>query len=526
VIAFASAIGCGHLVAGLHSPQSSPYWAVGNAIIRIAPAWLIDIGKHMSLPGLPEGTADKVGLLSGIGLVLLVIAVLAGFASRTSDRAGRRWLLLAGAIGLIAVCTSPMFRPADLVAPLVSPAVGLWVFRRLHRKAIAAAYQATVIDIPTRPDADLPNAGPGQPSATESARLSRRNLLVSGAVISTGAAGTTIAGGLLGAGVDLARSRTEVAARLHPTSPAPPVPAGADFAGDGTPSFLTSNADFYRIDTALDLPVKTPEDWSMTIHGLVDRELTVRYDDLLRRPLVERVITMTCVSNVVGGGLVSTSRFTGIDLRDLLLEVGIRPGAEQLLSTSLDGWTAGTPVDVVMEPGRGAMLALGMNGEPLPWEHGYPVRMVVPGLYGYTSATKWLADIEVTTFAAKQSYWVTRNWAREAPIKTESRIDKPLGLEQVPSGRTTVAGIAWAQHRGISKVEVRVDGGRWQVAELSNEVNSDTWRMWRTSVVVPPGDHTVESRATDGEGVTQTEQSANPVPDGASGWPIVRFVAA
>jgi DMSO/TMAO reductase YedYZ molybdopterin-dependent catalytic subunit len=344
-------------------------------------------------------------------------------------------------------------------------------------------------------------------------------------VVGLGATGAGAIGNVLGAGVDIEQSRTEAAARLGGARKAPPIPTGADFAQHGTPTFVTSNKDFYRIDTALQLPVKAARDWSMTIHGMVERELTLRYEDLVRRPLVERTITMTCVSNVVGGSLISTANFLGVDLRGLLLEAGVRPGAEQLFSTSLDGWTAGTPVEVVMEPGRGAMLALGMNGEPLPWEHGFPVRMVVPGLYGYVSATKWLADIEITTFAERQPYWLRRNWARLAPIKTESRIDRPAGLEQVPAGRVTVAGIAWAQHRGISGVELRVDGGPWQPAELAAEVNVDTWRMWRTVVTVSPGTHVLESRATDGLGVVQTENVANPVPDGASGLPMITFIA-
>ena len=264
----------------------------------------------------------------------------------------------------------------------------------------------------------------------------------------------------------------------------------------------------------------------MRIHGMVNRELTLRYADLLARPLVERTVTLTCVSNIVGGGLVSTARFVGVDLRPLLLEAGIQPGAEQLFSTSRDGWTAGTPVDVVMEPNRGAMLALGMNGEPLPWEHGFPVRMVVPGLYGYVSATKWLSDLEVTTFNAQQPYWRKRGWSQFGPIKTESRIDKPMDLDRLRAGRITVAGIAWAQHRGISKVEVRIDGGPWQPAQLSREVNTDTWRMWRAFPTVGPGDHIVESRATDSSGTPQTAAEAATVPDGASGYPRNNFSVA
>jgi DMSO/TMAO reductase YedYZ molybdopterin-dependent catalytic subunit len=340
-----------------------------------------------------------------------------------------------------------------------------------------------------------------------------------------GAAGAGIGGYLLGAGVDVAASQSDVAGTLRPARPTPPLPAGADFAAQGTPTFLTANRDFYRIDTALRLPAKAAADWSMKVHGLVERELTISYQDLLNRPLVERPVTLTCVSNEVGGNLISTANFIGVSLRDVLLEAGVKPGADQLFSTSLDGFTAGTPVEVVLEPDRGAMLALGMNSAPLPLEHGYPVRMVIPGLYGYVSATKWLADLEVTTFDAKQSYWLQRGWAQQAPIKTQSRIDRPRSGASVPAGQLTAAGIAWAQHRGIARVEVRVDGGAWQPAQLSTEVNSDTWRMWRVELTVPPGDHVLECRATDTTGVPQTPLLADPVPDGATGWPSIQLTA-
>jgi DMSO/TMAO reductase YedYZ molybdopterin-dependent catalytic subunit len=212
-----------------------------------------------------------------------------------------------------------------------------------------------------------------------------------------------------------------------------------------------------------------------------------------------------------------------VDLRELLLEAGVRPGADQLLSTSVDGWTAGTPLDVLLEPDRGALLAVGMNGAPLPREHGYPVRMVVPGLYGYVSATKWVSDLELTTFAASRAFWVDRGWAARAPIKTESRIDRPRSGAALPAGRVVVAGLAWAQHRGVGGVEVRLDGGPWRPARLATEVGRDTWRMWRAELSVPPGSHFVEARATDRTGLPQTEQRADPAPDGATGLPIVGF---
>jgi DMSO/TMAO reductase YedYZ molybdopterin-dependent catalytic subunit len=251
---------------------------------------------------------------------------------------------------------------------------------------------------------------------------------------------------------------------------------------------------------------------------MVERELTVSFADLLARPLVAQTLTLTCVSNEVGGDLISTARFVGVPLRDLLLDAGVQAGADQLLSTSVDGWTAGTPTSVVLEPDRGALLAVGMNGEALPREHGFPVRMLVPGLYGYVSATKWLVDLELTTFAEHPAYWVQRGWAQRAPIKTQSRIDVPRRSAHLRAGRVTLAGTAWAQHVGVDRVEVRSDAGPWQQAQLGAEVNRDTWRMWRAELDLGPGRHVLQCRATDRSGTTQTGVQADPVPDGATGW--------
>ncbi|MBA3906682.1 MAG: molybdopterin-dependent oxidoreductase, partial [Pseudonocardiales bacterium] len=305
-------------------------------------------------------------------------------------------------------------------------------------------------------------------------------------------------------------------------------PSGAAFPQLGTPTFLTDNADFYRIDTALRIPTLSATDWKLRIHGMVGNEVTLSFADLVKRPLVERTITLTCVSNPIGGNLISTADFIGVPLRDVLLEAGVKPGADQLFSTSADGWNTGTPTSVVMDPNRGALLAIGMNGEALPAEHGFPVRMVVPGLYGYVSGTKWLVDIEATTFANqdKQGYWLERGWSQLGPIKTMSRIDNPQGFATITADTVTVAGIAWAQHTGIAKVEVRADGGPWQPATLSDEVSVDAWRMWHTELALPPGSHDVEVRATDKSGYTQTDQQADVIPNGASGWPSVRFSVA
>jgi DMSO/TMAO reductase YedYZ molybdopterin-dependent catalytic subunit len=249
---------------------------------------------------------------------------------------------------------------------------------------------------------------------------------------------------------------------------------------------------------------------------VVDRELTLDYEELVARPMIERDVTLACVSNEVGGDYIGNARWIGTPLADLLDEAGVDPGASQLVSRSVDGFTIGTPTAVVMD-GRDAMLAVAMNGEPLPIEHGFPVRMVVPGLYGYVSATKWLVDLELTTLDAYDAYWIQRGWAKEAPIKTQSRIDTPRFGDEVPAGTVAVAGVAWAQHRGIERVEVRVDGGAWQEAELGAEDTVDTWRQWVYRWDAAPGRRTIAVRATDGDGRTQTAELAEPFPDGATG---------
>jgi DMSO/TMAO reductase YedYZ molybdopterin-dependent catalytic subunit len=496
LLAVGAALGFGHLAAALISPSSSPYLAVGDTVIRFSPEPLTEFAKTTF------GTADKPILLGGIAVVIAVVAVLAGIASRRSPRPGTVVVVVLGILGFAAVAIAPVFSPLDLVAPLVAIVAGVLSFRVLHALA--------------RRTYDTAGAG-----------VSRRSVLIGGAVgVGIGALAAGGGGVLLGGGVD--NSRATVTDRIRAarlTERAPAIPAGAAFPEAGTPTFVTSNPDFYRIDIALRIPSQTASAWSMRIHGMVDKEITLSFDDLLARPLVERTITMTCVSNPIGGNLVSTADFVGVELRDILLEAGVQPGADQLFSTSIDGWYTGTPTDVVMEPGRGALLAIGMNGEALPPEHGFPVRMVVPGLYGYVSATKWVVDLEATTFAnpQKRGYWLERSWAQKAPIKTMSRIDSPQGFAKVPAGKVTVAGIAWAQTRGIEKVEARVDDGPWQAAELSTEVNLDTWRMWRTDFTLAAGTHNVQTRATDKAGYTQTDMRADPIPDGASGWQSTTF---
>ncbi|GAA2795358.1 molybdopterin-dependent oxidoreductase [Saccharopolyspora taberi] len=463
--------------------------AVGNTAIDLTPAPVKDFAIRIF------GTADKSALLIGMALVIGALAVAGGLLSRRAPWPGVILIGAFGLLGIAAVAVRPDFAPAALLAPLAAPVTGIWAFLTLHR-AVSAD------EAGTRPD--------------------RRRFLTTSVSLAASAGVAGAVGAFAGSGTGADESRRLAGARIPPVTPPPP---GADFTGSGGVPFLTPNRNFYRIDTALSVPQLRAEDWRLRLHGMVDRELDLGYEDLLRRGLIIRTITLACVSNEVGGDLISTAEFHGVPVRDLLLEAGVRPGAQQLFTTSADGFDTGTPLDVLLEADRDAMLAVGMNGEPLPFEHGFPVRMVVPGLYGYVSATKWLVDAEVTTFD-RRHYWEKRGWAKQAPVKTQSRIDRPRPRSSVPAGPVTVAGVAWAQHTGIDRVEVRVDGGPWREAELATDVGRDTWRMWRVTFHLPPGQHVVECRATDRAGRTQTGNRQPVLPDGATGWHSVVFGCA
>jgi DMSO/TMAO reductase YedYZ molybdopterin-dependent catalytic subunit len=362
--------------------------------------------------------------------------------------------------------------------------------------------------------ADAPGADTTVTDSTH--RDGRRRFLTTGLAVAAVAAGAGSIGRVLTRGFSAAGSRAAVLLPAAKTTLAP-LPAGVDLGIDGLSPFTTPNLAFYRIDTALVVPQIQAEDWSLRIHGMVDRELRLTYDELLARPMIETDVTMTCVSNEVGGGLVGNARWQGVRLADLLDEVGVQDGATQIVGRSADGWTNGFPTANATD-GRDAIVAVAMNGEPLPIEHGFPARIVVPGLYGYVSATKWVTELELTGFDDFDGYWVRRGWAKEAPIRTQSRIDTPKGLARIAPGRTAVAGVAWAQLRGVDKVEVRVDDGPWVEARLAEVPSDATWRQWVHEWDATPGRHTITTRATDGTGETQPEERMAPIPSGATGW--------
>ena len=424
-------------------------------------------------------------------------------------------------VGLTAAATRPTATFASLLPTLAATAAAVAVLRLLiplvGPAAPTAARPAVSFDPVT---AAIPAAEPQEPGDLEpdgDYRPPRRSFLAAGAATAGVAAAAGLAGRLLAERSSVASAQRSL--RIpKPAVTTQTLTPGVSFDIPGLSSFVTSNASFYRVDTALVLPQVDPSSWQLRIHGMVDREITLTFDELLKRPLIEDYITLCCVSNPVGGPYIGNAKWLGASLAAVLREAGIKAGADQLLCTSVDGFTSGTPVQTVMD-GRDALLAVAMNGQPLPIAHGFPARMVVPGLYGYVSATKWVTDINVTTFAGNYAFWAQRGWSQQAPIKTECRIDVPGG--QVRAGTTAVAGVAWAQHKGIEAVQVRVDQGPWQEARLAAVPDIDTWRQWVVEWDATPGQHVLEARATDKTGYTQTSAQAQPEPNGASGYPSV-----
>jgi DMSO/TMAO reductase YedYZ molybdopterin-dependent catalytic subunit len=537
VLAAAVAMGIGQLAAGLTVAQSSPVLAVGQAAIDLTPPPVKDFAISTF------GADDKTALVVGI------LVILAGFAAVIGILAVRRLALgLAGlavfaCIGLAAALTRPTATAEYVIPTLVGAAAGAFALTRLARAASrlgAPAGRAVRGPITAKLEPpDLPESGTADDEQTTPAASSftflpnpedsgpsgwparRRFLTASGVAVVTAGAGALV-------GRELITRHNVSAARgalrfPKPAVPAPPLPPGSNLNIPGLSSFITPNGTFYRVDTAILLPEVDPANWQLRIHGMVQRELTLTFDELLRRPLIEDYITLTCVSDPVGGPYVGNARWLGASLAALIRQARPLAGADQLLCTSVDGFTSGTPLQVVLD-GRDALLTVAMNGQALPVEHGFPARMVVPGLYGYVSACKWVTDIEVTTFASAYAYWATRGWSQQAPIKTESRIDVPANNFTIAPGRTPVAGVAWAQHKGIAAVEVRVNRGPWQQARLAAVPDIDTWRQWVWEWDATPGIYVLEARATDATGYTQTAVPAQPPPNGASGYPSAAVI--
>ncbi|WP_433309282.1 molybdopterin-dependent oxidoreductase [Micromonospora sp. CA-269861] len=489
VLSAGVALGVAHVVAALVDPAADPVLAVGSAAVDLAPQPV----KAFAIRTF--GSNDKVALLAGVYALLALSAVLLGAATVRRRRYGFAGLAAFAVVGVVAVLSRPTATPIDVLPVLAGTGAGMAAMVVLVRAA-----RTVVVTTSSRPRL-----------------LNRRQFLATGAGAAFIAGAAAVTGQAVGRHSAVgARSRATV--RIPPPpQPAPPLPGGVSAGVDGVSAFLTPNRDFYRVDTALTVPQVDVKTWRLTLDGAVDRPRTWTFDDLLARGVVERDITLNCVSNEVGGPYVGTARWTGVPLAPLLREAGIRAGQNQLVSRSVEGMTIGTPLEAILD-GRDALLVVAMNGEPLPLEHGFPVRMLVPGLYGYVGACKWITSMQVTTFDAFDPYWVRRGWAADAPVKTASRIDTPKPFAQRRAGPVMIAGVAWAQRRGITAVEVQVDDEPWRQARLADGPSPDLWRQWTYRWDATAGSHTLRVRATDATGVTQTDQRAAPFPDGATGW--------
>ncbi|WP_026119877.1 molybdopterin-dependent oxidoreductase [Nocardiopsis ganjiahuensis] len=515
-----AALGFGELAAGLFR-ATSPVVTVGDALVDNSPPFLMELAISIF------GTADKAVLITGVVIVLVLAGAVLGVVALRRPLLGYAGLVLFTAAGLAAVAlrrADDLGAAAAVVVGAAAGAVALaLLLRSVRHTPEPGRGEGAEASADTETGASTQDSAAAVPAPGPDRGPGRRGFMFTAAGVlaasgSAGALGRWLPSLLGGAG-----SRAELALPA-PAVPLPALPSGVDLGVPGVASFTTPSADFYRIDTALTIPRLDSTQWKLRVHGLVDRPFEIDMDELLSRELVEADITLACVSNQVGGDLISNTRWLGFPLADLLNEAGVRSGADQILSTSSDGWTCGTPTEVVMD-GRDALLAVGMGGEPLPYVNGYPARMVVPGLYGFVSATKWVTDIKLTRFADEQAYWAQRGWGVRAPIKTMSRVDVPAPLGRVGSGEVVLAGIAWAQHRGIDAVEVRVDDGDWWEAELAAVPGIDTWVQWVTETTVDPGNHSVEVRATDSTGFTQPSERVDPIPDGATGRHRIRFTA-
>lgn len=524
-IAAMVAIAVGELMAALVVGAPSLVVAIADLIVQLQPP-----GAKQLMVDL-FGDADKlvVDVLIVGGAVL--IAGFLGVAARRSFARGAVGFLVAGAIGLVAALRQPLTDPVLAVVTVVLAVGAAIVALRLMLAACAPLWRAdpasgavSLLDADGAATAELAErSNRADRAAAAMPDWDRRRFLVRGGTFAV--ASVAVAG----VGRSLLQSQPAPTTGVPLPDVAGPVvalPPGAALDVPGITPLVVPNDQFYRIDTAFVVPRVDVSTWTLTIKGMVDREITLTYDELAAMPVFEEFVTIACVSNEVGGRYVGNALWRGVDLRSVLGMAGVQAGATQIVGRSVDDFTAGFPTAWAMDPSRRPMIALGMNGEPLPVNHGYPARLIIPGLYGYVSATKWLKEIELTTLEGFDGYWVPLGWAKEAPILTQSRIDVPRRGTTVPVGTTAIAGVAWAPDRGVSAVEVRIDDGEWQQAELSNPLSPATWVQWKLAWEATPGLHTVWVRATDGEGVVQTEERSRPAPDGARGHHSIEVTVA
>jgi DMSO/TMAO reductase YedYZ molybdopterin-dependent catalytic subunit len=508
-IAAGVALGVGELVTGIAGEGPSLVSAIGTEFIERFAGSLKELAVSLF------GTNDKPALIVGIVVTSILLGALFGVVAARRFWIGAAGFGLFGLFGAWAYSRDPFGTTGvGITAAVIGVAAGvaaLWLLLRL------AVTTSPTVAPPAADDgvATAEGAIVTAPRAPSGRRTPRRTFIVGATALGAGAVATAALGRRLRR-ADVAESARRSVTIPRPTS-SQPAPARQPFTVPGLSPYVTSNDDFYRIDTALLVPQVEVESWRLDVSGMVDEAFSIDYDELLSLDSVEQTVTLQCVSNEVGGGLVGNAVWQGVPLEVLLDRAGVQEGATQIVGRSVDRWTAGFPADVAGD-GRVAMVAYAMNGQPLPVTHGFPARLIVAGLYGYVSATKWLSEIELTTWQDFDGYWITRGWAKEGPIKTASRIDVPRSGATVAAGRTPVAGVAWAPTRGIEGVELQIDDGEWQRCRLGDVASENTWVQWLYEWDATPGDHVVTVRATDGNGDTQTSDIEPPIPDGATGW--------
>jgi DMSO/TMAO reductase YedYZ molybdopterin-dependent catalytic subunit len=506
VVSAAALLAVAEVAALLVGRGGSPVLAVGSFVVDIVPRW----AKEFAIETF--GGNDKLFLLASIGVAVIVAAAVAGVLEFIRPPLGIVVLALAGALSIAAIVTRAGATPLASLPTIVGTLVGIVLLRLMMgrlRRWMATGDRAVEQQAEENTAADR--------AAPPANAVERRSFLIMTAAVAAASAVVGIGARAVSAATSSLQGVRE-ALKLPTPGSTVKVPTGAELDIPGLTPLFTPNADFYRVDTALTVPSIDPANWSLTVGGMVDHDVTLSFQDLVDLGVDEYAITLTCVSNEVGGELVGNARWLGVPIRSVLAKAGVKPGADMVLSRSIDGYTAGTPLSALTDAGRDAIFAIGMNGEALPFEHGFPVRMVVPGLYGYVSATKWLTELKVTTFEADQAYWTPRGYAAQAPIKMSSRIDTPRLDKQIDAGPTKIAGVAWAQTVGIAKVEVSIVDGPWQPATLATAINEDTWVQWYVDWEATSGTHYVAVRATDKQGNLQIKERAPIAPDGSSGW--------
>jgi DMSO/TMAO reductase YedYZ molybdopterin-dependent catalytic subunit len=502
----AVAVATSELIAGLVPGAPSLVIAMGSLAIALQPPGAKDVMTSLF------GTNDKAALNVMVVAAVVAIAAGAGALAARRYRAGASIFVLFGVVAAVAAAAQPLAASVPAVATAgIATVAGLATLSLLLDLAPRSPAPAPTAATPEATPADAPSA-----PANEGPEWTRRRFLIASAVTLGGVA---VAGTLGRARLDAQHPAGVVSTTKLPAPLVPVALLTADqvLNAPGLSPLVVPNDRFYRIDTALEVPQVDVSSWHLDVKGMVDHPLTFTYDQLLAMPLHEQYVTIACVSNTVGGPLVGNTLWTGVRLKDVLAQAGVQQGATQIVGRSVDGFTVGFPTAWATAPEREPLIAVGMNRVPLPADHGFPARLIVPGLYGYVSATKWLSSIELTTREAVDGYWVPLGWAKDAPILTQSRIDYPAGGQQLSPGPVQIAGVAWAPDRGVSRVEVNLDGGAWQPATMSRPISNATWVQWLLPWTASTGQHTIEVRATDESGTVQTAQLSDPAPDGARG---------